>query len=175
MNRKGGRAHLVLRSTDRIMIFCRRSYMCPDAMVKMCTASGSSSADRRGAPAVPSAWPPPGACPGASHDATRPHSDPAYERTGLHVQLHWRRVKAVCQLAWLVSAVCPGISCTIIWPYNKPAQLRYQGHLWCEASSLDIHRGHPRSLRRSGPARPPRQSPCACAAAASCAALTGCR
>ena len=68
---------MVFRSTDRIMIFCRRSYMCPDAMVKMCTASGSSSADRRKGPAVPPAWPALGACPGASHDAMRPHSDPA--------------------------------------------------------------------------------------------------
>ncbi len=35
--------HLVFLMTDRIMIFCRRSYMCPEATVKMWMVSGSSS------------------------------------------------------------------------------------------------------------------------------------
>ena len=35
--------HLVFLMTDRIMIFCRRSYMWPEATVKMWMVSGSSS------------------------------------------------------------------------------------------------------------------------------------
>ena len=35
--------HLVFLMTDRIMIFCRRSYMCPEATVNMWMVSGSSS------------------------------------------------------------------------------------------------------------------------------------
>ena len=37
-------AYLVFCSTERTMIFCRRSYMRPEATVKMWTHSGSSSA-----------------------------------------------------------------------------------------------------------------------------------
>ncbi len=40
-------AHLVLRVTLRIMIFWRRSYMWPDAIVNTCTRGSSRSASVR--------------------------------------------------------------------------------------------------------------------------------
>jgi hypothetical protein len=61
----------VVRRTERIIIFCRRSYMWPDATVKMWMQSGSSSADS--APARPGLP----LLPGASHDDILPHTDPA--------------------------------------------------------------------------------------------------
>ena len=45
----------MLRSTDRTMIFCRRSYMSPEATVKMWMHSGSSSAVRFAPAAAPEA------------------------------------------------------------------------------------------------------------------------
>ena len=68
----------MLRSTDRTMIFCRRSYMRPEATVKMCTHSGSSSAvmfapaSLRAAALMP------------SHDDIFPHTDPVQRQQALH-------------------------------------------------------------------------------------------
>lgn len=72
-------AHLVVRSTERIMIFCRRSYMWPLATVKMWMHSGSSSADSPPAPS-PLLLPP-----GLSHEDTLPHTDPAAEENHLRL------------------------------------------------------------------------------------------
>ena len=53
------------------MIFCRRSYMSPEATVKICTHSGSSSAVIFAPACLPAA----GLAP--SHDDILPHTDPA--------------------------------------------------------------------------------------------------
>lgn len=63
-------AHLVVRRTERIMIFCSRSYMWPLATVKMWMQSGSSSADS--ADPADLSFPP-----GVNHEDTFPHTDPA--------------------------------------------------------------------------------------------------
>ena len=64
----------MLRSTDSTMIFCRRSYMRPEATVNMWTHSGSSSAvrlapaSRRAAALIP------------SQDDIFPHTESAKQR-----------------------------------------------------------------------------------------------
>lgn len=68
---------MVVRSTDSTMIFCSRSYMWPEATVKMWIASGSASAVRLEPAARP---PPPRALPlllpdGTSQEDTLPSSE----------------------------------------------------------------------------------------------------